>query len=175
MNNVFNVAAKIVACGVTDIASAGTAVPLCYIYGTGKVALTVDSAAVVGSDSANFTAAHNTYAEAGNLYLKTAAGYVYRVDSVDAAAETLVLGQLATATEAAGAYHLYLMHDCSVIVITSHSTAGIWIGDSSVDKATFKGIYVKVGTFIELPATGLADLWIDGDNDGDDASWVMFD
>lgn len=167
---------EVVAVGSTTIATAGTELPLCGVtYSAGTVTLTAGSRAVSSAGGANFSAAHATLAAAGVLFLKTAGAHVYKVASVDAAGEALTLVDPAVEAEAGVAYQLYRMYDCRFLSISAPSgnTNAVWVGDATIDYTAGNGISIPAGQSRLLPITGLVDLWVDTDANGNKIGWMF--
>ena len=123
----------------------------------------------------DFSAAHATLAAAGNLYIRSAGEKIYKVASIDATAESMILAEDARATEAAAAYHLFRMFSCRMIVLSSVTASGvIYVGDDTVDKTNFKGMALTTGQNpLLLPMNSTANLWIDAGTNADVCSWVI--
>lgn len=163
---------KIVASGTTLVVTKGTALPLFWVYATGTIVMVLDSKTVASAGGANFVTAHNTLALAGVLFLKTTAGNIYQVQSIDTATEIITLKTGAIAAESAGGFTLFCRYDCRAVILTG-VTGVTWIGGSDVDYSTTIGIRLNVADPpLILPVTGMADLWVDADSDDDVVSWV---
>lgn len=163
--------------GQTDIAAAGTPVPLLGVtYATGTVKATPGTRIFTGTGT-TFSAANTP---PGYRFL-TAGGNPYTILKHHLTTRLEVMEDIADETdiepaEAGVAFKVYEMPQTAKVLVWPErgNTGGLFIGVRGSTSATTSGYPLALGTrFAQNVNLANVDLWVDVATSGDDADWIL--